>query len=525
MVRENRKIARAASIVGGATLLSRIGGLVRDQVTAYFFGSSMAAAAFVVAFRIPNLFRRLLGEGALTVAFVPVFSQTLQNGGAEATKVFFRKIFTLMLLVLLAVSILGVFFAPELVTIMAPGFRQDPAKYQLTVYLTRILFPYIFFMGLGALFMGALNAKGHFITPALGPFVGNVTITLGAIFLTSHFDQPILGLAAGAMLGGFLQLAIQLPALRSFSLSLRPDFHFFTPEVKKVLLLMGPAALGAASYQISVFINTILASFLPAGSIPWLYFADRLMQFPLGIFTVAIGVAALPALSRQVASGDHEGFLASFRFALGLSFFITVPAMVGLIALAQPLVAFLFERGDFNAHDSLMTAQALQGYALGLPFLSGAGILARVFYSRSNTKTPMIASSTSLAIGALAAFIMMWPWQHVGLALASALASIINFFWLYIIILKHEKGFPQKEMAKEIVSYFLLAALMGLAVWPLSQWALAATSFGELMAKTLLAVTGGALLYLGLSILTKRPHLSLVWELISRKISKRPKSH
>ena len=518
---EKRKIARAASIVGGATMLSRVAGLVRDQVIAYFFGSSTVAAAFVVAFRIPNLFRRLLGEGALTVAFVPIFSYTLgQNGNLAANKLF-RQCLTILGLVLMVLSILGVFFAAELVTIMAPGFLDDPEKFNLTVLLTQIMFPYIFFMAMGALFMGALNASGHFTAPALGPFMGNVAIILGAIFLCPIFDMPVLGLALGVMIGGAMQLAIQLPALRRSGLSLRPDFSFWTPEVKKILLLMGPAALGAAAYQISIFINTILASFLPEGSIPWLYFADRLMQFPLGVFTVAIGVATLPSLSRQAATGDTAGFISSARFALGLSFFVTVPAMVGLVALTMPLVTVLFERGEFTAISSQGTAEALMGYALGLPFLSGAGILARIFYSRSNTRTPTLVATASLALGVIAALILMGPLKHMGLALASSLGSMVNFFWLYTLLLTQEKSFPNKEMLKELAGYFLLAGLMLIPVWYLGQWAMEADFFIYKALRTLVAVFCGIIIYLGASKLTRQAHLTFILEAIKEKLKRK----
>jgi len=518
---EKHKIAKTASVVGGSTLLSRIAGLVRDQVTGYYFGTSIAAAAFVVAFRVPNLFRRLLAEGAFTAAFVPVFTATLTEGGPTAAAALFKKVFTLLALVLALLSLLGVIFAPEVVSLMAPGFRDTPEKYQLTVFLTRILFPYIFFMGLGALFMGALNSCGYFAAPALGPFMGNLAMIGGTIALSPHLERPILGLTVGAMAGGFLQLAIQLPSLRRAGLRIRPDFKFRTPAVKKILLLMAPATIGAAVYQLSIFINTILGSFLSEGSIPYLYYADRLMQFPLGIFSVALGTAVLPALSRQSALGDRAGFIDSARFALGLSFFITIPAMMGLAVVALPLVTFLFQRGEFNELSSLGTAVALQAFVVGLPFLSGAGILARVFYSRSNTRTPTRVAVGSLAVGTASAFILMWPLQHMGLALASSISSVVNFFWLYRLLLAGEKDFPHKEMLKEIISYVLIAAVMGLAVWPLGLWAMEYTGFLMLTVKTLAAVAAGVLIYFGLSVATRRPHVMSMLNLIRRRLKRK----
>ncbi len=520
---EKGQIARTASVVGSATLLSRVAGLVRDQVTGYFFGTSIATDAFSVAFRIPNLFRRLLGEGALTVAFVPVFTQALTEGGRPAAGRLFKNMFTLLALTLLVLSVLGMVFAPQVVTLMVPGFTDEPEKFQLTVFLTRLLFPYIFLMGLGALFMGALNSTGHFAAPALGPFMGNLAMIVGTFLLSPRLEMPIMGLALGALAGGLLQLGIQLPSLRRAGLKIRPSFEFRSPPVRKILLLMGPAALGAAVYQLSVFINTILASFLPAGSISYLYFADRLMQFPLGIFSVAIGTAALPALARQCALGDQAGFMESARFTLGLSFFITVPAMVGLMVLALPLVTFLFQRGEFTVQSSLGTAVALQAYVLGLPFLSGAGILARVFYSRSDTRTPTKVGVGSLAVGAVSAVALMQYFQHMGLALASSISSLVNFLWLYRILLAREKDFAHRAMLKELFWYFLIAGAMGLAVWPLATWAQAAVGFWPLALRTVGAVLAGVAVYLGLSLATRQPHVASLVNAIRRRLKRRAK--
>ncbi len=514
-------MVRAASVVGASTLLSRVAGLVRDQVAAYFFGTSAAAAAFVVAFRLPNLFRRLLAEGALTVAFVPVFTQTMQEGGRPAAGELFKSVFTLLTLVLAGLCLLGIVFAPEVVSVMAPGFRDEPDKFRLTVFLTRVLFPYISFMALGALFMGALNARGYFALPALGPFICNLATIALTFLLVSRVAPPILSLALGTMVGGFLQLAIQLPGLRRAGLPLRFSFRFRTPGVGKIFLLMGPAALGAAAYQLSIFVNTILGSFLPPGSIPWLYFADRLVQFPLGVFSMAIGTAALPALARQSASGDQEGFIDSARFALGLSFFITLPAMVGLTALALPLVTGLFQRGEFTAASSLGTAAALQAYTLGLPFLSGASILARVFYSRADTRTPTMVAAGSLGLGVVFALILMWPFQHVGLALSSSLASLVNFCWLYALLLAREKAFPQKAMLREMLICFVIAGLMGAAVWPLGTWAMAAGSLWALTGRTLVAVGAGVAVYVVLAVLTRRPQMRPAVNLLKRRLGRR----
>lgn len=515
---QHKSIAKAASIVGAATLLSRIAGLARDQVTAYFFGSSYVADAFFVAFRIPNLLRRLLGEGALTVAFVPVFTKTVEEGGKAAAFSLFRNMLTLLALTLFIICVLGVIFAPEVTALIAPGFKDDPKLFTLTVFLTRLLFPYIFFMGIGALFMGALNSDGRFAASALSPFVGNIAIIAGAAILSPRLDMPVLGLVIGAMAGGALQLAIQLPSLKRAGLSLLPGFDFRHPGIRKILVLMGPAAFGAAVYQISVFVNTIMGSTLPEGSISWLYYADRLMQFPLGIFTMAISTAALPALARQSARGDREGFIASARFAMGLSFFITLPAMAGLITLSHPLVAFLFQRGQFDQASVEGTASALQAFAAGLPFLSGAGILARIFYSRADTKTPTAVGAASLTIGIISGWILMQHFQHVGLALGSSISSVFNFFCLYGFLLKSDREFPLKPVALEFLGYAALAALMGAAVMPLAAWADSAPGFGQLAFRTLFSVALGAGLYMVLSVFARCPYLAPLTRAVKRTL-------
>jgi putative peptidoglycan lipid II flippase len=371
---------------------------------------------------------------------------------------------------------------------------------------------------MGALFMGALNSEGRFAASALSPFVGNVAIIAGAVLLSPRLSMPVLGLAIGAMTGGALQLGMQIPSLRRAGLSLRPGFDFRDPGLKKILLLMGPAAFGAAVYQISVFINTIMGSTLPEGSISWLYYADRLMQFPLGIFTMAISTAALPALARQRARGDREGFIESARFALGLSFFITLPAMAGLISLSHPLVSFLFERGQFDQASVAGTAIALQAFSAGLPFLSGAGILARVFYSRADTKTPTLVAVVSLTIGTIAAWLLMQKVAHLGLAMGSSISSFTNFICLYALLLKKEPGFPCRAIAAEFFGYAALAALMGAAVWPLAAWADGSGTFHLLAFRTLISVSAGAGLYMLLSAITRCQYAAPLLGLIKRTL-------
>ncbi|MDR1315059.1 MAG: murein biosynthesis integral membrane protein MurJ, partial [Deltaproteobacteria bacterium] len=314
--RPDRGVLKNATVVGIGTLASRIAGLARDQVTAFFFGAGPAADAFFVAFRIPNLLRRLLAEGALTPAFVPVFTERLVSGGAKSAGELFRGVFTMMAATLAAVTALGIVFAPQIVSLIAPGFAKSPGQFELTVLLARIVFPYILLITLTALAMGVLNSLGRFNIPALGPVALNVCMILGAAALSPRLETPILGLAAGALAGGVAQLAIQLPGIVKAGVALGFANPFRDPAVARIFKLMAPTALGAAAYQVSVFVNTQLASFLREGSVSWLYYADRLVQFPLGVFSLALATAVLPAMSREAAVGDRAAFRAIFRRSL-----------------------------------------------------------------------------------------------------------------------------------------------------------------------------------------------------------------
>jgi putative peptidoglycan lipid II flippase len=510
-------LVRNASVVGFFTLLSRLAGLIRDQVTAYYFGAGPVADAFFVAFRIPNFLRRLLAEGALTPAFVPVFSQKINEEGLSGAARLFRGTYTLLALFLTAVTLLGIILAPQLVTVLAPGFAANPEQMALTVTLARILFPYILLMSLTSLAMGALNTMGRFTVPALAPVALNLAMILGAVFLSQKMERPIMGLAAGALLGGVLQLALQLPQLWQAGSFLKPMFNFKNPAIWKILKLMGPAALGGAAYQLSVLINTQLVSFLPEGSVSWLYYADRLVQFPMGIFSLALATAVLPELSRKKAAKDLIGFKETLSSTLGLQFLITFPAMMGLAVMSQTLVELLFQRGNFDPQSSGQTAAALWAYLLGLPFMSGVTVLARAFYSDSDTKTPAKIAAVCLALGLLAALILMGPLKHVGLALASSLTSLINFGWLAL-ILKRQGQLPLKPLFREMTRYFSWSILMGLAIWPiyLSQ----PTETAERLWRVGLGLGAGLALYFGLALIFGCSHLAPIVAALKKVVKK-----
>ncbi len=448
--RENEKVAKAAGVVGLATMLSRIFGFIRDMVVAGIFGAGLVTDAFFVAFRIPNLLRRLLAEGSLTVSFVPVFTEYLKQRSREEALDLANVVFTALSVILVIVSVAGVIFSPLIVTIMAPGFLKTPDQYELTVLLTRFMFPYIFFISLVALCMGILNSLRHFAAPALSPVVLNISMILSALLLRDLFGEPIYALAVGVMIGGVLQLAMQWPFLIKMGVRLKPDFHFRHPGLKRIGLLMLPASFGAAIYQINVLIGTILASLLPKGSVSYLYYADRIVELPLGVFAIAVGTAALPSFSDQVARGEFDDFKRTISFSLRLILFITIPATVALIALRIPILSVLFQRGAFDATSTIQTADALLYYTLGLWAFSLIRIIVSALYSLQDTKAPMKAAIVALIVNVACSIVLMYPMKHGGLALATSIASAVNLIMLGIILKRRIGSYLNREFYRSL---------------------------------------------------------------------------
>ena len=488
-------------------MLSRILGLVRDLVTAYFFGAGMAADAFFVAFRLPNLLRRLLAEGALTVSFIPIFTEYLHERGRDEAFQLAKAALMLFSIVLAVVSILGVLLSPYIVYVFAPGFTDDPEKFKLTVLLARIMFPYIFLIGLVALAMGVLNSLGRFAAPALSPVMLNIGMIAAVFLLTSRFQPPILALAIGVIVGGILQVLLQIPSMAKEKGLLGVSFNFKHPALKRIGLLMAPAALGAAVYQFTVFINTLLASFLPQGSVSYLYYADRVMQFPLGVFAIAIGTAVLPTMSRQAAQRDMQALGHTLSFSMRLVFFITIPATVGIIVLAKPIVTLLFQRGQFDKISSDATTQALIAYAVGLCALSAVQVLVRVFYSLQDTKTPAKIAAYSLLGNMVLGVSLMLPLKHVGLALASTGGSILNFFLLVIVLRKRLGRIDGRNIARSATKNLVWALGMALVVYLVGRvgWGIIGNHSLRLLVKVVVGISAGGSTYAVLALIFKAP--------------------
>ncbi|MBN1102013.1 MAG: murein biosynthesis integral membrane protein MurJ [Deltaproteobacteria bacterium] len=461
---EQGSVSRAAGVVSFFTLLSRILGLVRDMVVARYFGAEMAADAFFVAFRIPNLLRRLFAEGSLTIAFIPVFTETLTRKSKEDALEVARAVLTLLSLILAVVTVLGILLSPWIVRIQAYGFGGGGPKYDLTVLLTRITFPYILLVSVVAFFSGILNSLRHFGAPAAAPIFLNVGIIGATLWISPHCPQPIVGVAVGVLIGGVMQILLQLPWLYRKGVSLAPCWMPGHPAVRRIGLLMVPAVFGSAIYQINQFMGTLLASFLPEGSISWLYYADRLVEFPLGVFAIAISTAALPSLSKQAARKDMEGFKETLSHALRLVFFITIPSMAGLIILGGPIIHLFFERGAFDAFSTLMTAKALLFYSLGLWAFSGVRVMVSAFYAVQDTRTPVLVAAVAMAAHLLFSLLLMGPLRHGGLALALSLASGIQFC-LLVAILNRRVGFLDARPILVSAGKSLTASLaMGLVI-------------------------------------------------------------
>jgi putative peptidoglycan lipid II flippase len=519
---ENARVTKAAGVVGAATLLSRIFGFIRDVVIAWFFGAGLASDAFFVAFRIPNLLRRLFAEGSLTIAFVPVFTEYLTDHGKAEAFSLARSAVRLLSVILIVTVIAGILFAPAIIRVLAPGFGGSTEKLAMTLTLTRIMFPYIFFISLVALCMGILNALGHFAAPALAPVFLNIGMISAVLVVSPYFADPVMGLAVGVIIGGILQLALQVPFLIKKGLYFWEKARLSHPGLRRIGKLMLPAIFGAAVYQINSLVGIFLASFLAEGSISYLYYADRLVQFPLGIFAIATATAVLPSLSRQFVSRDFEGAKATFAYALKLVFFITVPAMVGLIVLKEPIVALLFKRGAFDAETTLLTADALLFYALGLWAFSAVRIVLSAFYALQDTKTPVrIAVVAILANIALGVILMQWL-AHGGLALALSLSSMLNF-WLLLQALRRRLGpLGWGEIWVSIAKTLICSMIMGVVVWGMARMVIPSAdgAISVLFLGLFGCIIIGIASYGLFSILMKSTEVQTVWTIVRERVKK-----
>jgi putative peptidoglycan lipid II flippase len=467
-------LLKALATISSFTLLSRITGFIRDLLIARAFGAGLMTDAFFVAFKLPNLLRRLFAEGAFSQAFVPILAEYKNKLGDTATHRLVNQTASLLTLALMAVTLLGVLAAPALVYVSAPGFANEPSKFDLTVTLTRITFPYITFMSLVAMAAGVLNTWSRFSIPAFTPVLLNVAMIFAATVAAPWFDPPVLALAWGVVLGGILQLIMQFQGLIRLGMVPKFTLDFSDPGVRRILTLMGPATLGVSVAQISLLINTIFASFLATGSVSWLYYADRLMEFPTGMMGVALGTVLLPSLAKHYTDESPEEFSRLLDWGLRLTLLLALPAAAALAVMSVPLIATLFLYGEFGVNDLLMTRQALLAYSLGLLGLIMVKVLAPGFYARQNIRTPVKVAILTLIATQLMNLAFIVPLKHAGLALAIGLGACMNAGTLLYLLRKHQIFTPQPGwpmfMLKVLIAVLLMCAALYWAHGPDSSW-------------------------------------------------------
>lgn len=468
------RLLKSTATVSGMTLISRVLGFVRDVLIARYFGASLGTDAFFVAFKIPNFMRRLFAEGAFSQAFVPVLSDYQTNGREGELKGFVDRVTGTLGLVLAGVTIVGILAAPVFITVFAPGFRDDATKFDLAVDMLRLTFPYLLFISLTALAGGILNAFGRFAVPAFTPVFLNLCMIGAAVWLAPMMDEPVTALAWGVLLAGIVQLGFQLPFLARLRLLPRPRPDKSHPGVRRVGKLMVPALFGVSVTQINLLIDTMLASFLVTGSVSWLYYSDRLVEFPLGIFGIALATVILPGLSRDHAGESPAQFSATLDWALRWVVVIVPASAVGLMVLSGPILATLFQYEQFTGHDTLMATRSLMAYSLGLLGFVLIKVLATGFFARQDTKTPVRIGVIAMFCNIALNLALIGPLAHAGLALATSLAAMLNASLLFRGLRREQVYQPRAGwrplFARILLANMVMATLLLLLVDGSAQW-------------------------------------------------------
>jgi len=517
------KIARSAGAVSIAVMCSRVLGLIREQVFAGLFGAGLANDAFVVAFRIPNLLRDLFAEGALSAAFVTVFSEYTTRRGPEETWRLASNVLIFFAMMVSVLTLVGICYAEPIVDLLAPDYRLIAGKTELTVQLTRIMFPFLLFVSLAAVVMGILNTKGRFFVPALSSTFFNLGSIVGGLSLAwifPRFGQPaIAGMAWGTLIGGALQLLMQVPTLRRVGFRFRLSCNPLDPGLRRILLLMLPATIGLAATNINIFVNTNFAAGCVEGSVSWLSYAFRLVQLPIGLFGVALSIAIMPVLAKQAAAKDLVSLKQTFTSSLVLVFSLAIPATAGLVLLAAPIIRLIFERGAFTAADTLQTAGALTFYAIGLFAYAAIKVMVPVFYALNTTKYPVIGSFLGVAANILIITLVIDSLQHRGIALSTSCAMILNFLFLGTVLYRQLAGFPLGYLLLGVGKILLATALMAGAIVGLqgllAAW-LGGSLWGQVAALAVLIGVGGGLYVLGLQLLRLPEFTLLSGKLVQR---------
>ncbi len=492
-----KKMVKSTVTVSSMTLLSRMLGFIRDMVVARIFGAGLETDAFFVAFKIPNFMRRLFAEGAFALSFVPVLSEYKAQRDHDEIKRLTDDVAGTFGAVLLLITVIGVLAAPLLIAIFAPGFIDEPGKYDLATEMLRLTFPYIFFISLTAFAGGILNTYGRFGVPAFTPVLLNLVLISCALWLAPQMDEPIMALAWGVFFAGLAQLLFQFPFLAKLKLLPRPRFNRKNKGVQKIKTLIIPALFGSSVAQINLLLDTLIASFLVTGSVTWLYFSDRLVEFPLGILGIALATVILPNLSQQHAAASTEAFSKTLDWALRWVLIVGTPAMVGLFLLAGPMLTTLFQYGAFSQHDVEMAAGSLMAYSIGLMGFILVKVLAPGFYARQDTKTPVKIGIIAMLANMVMNLILVFPLAHVGLALATSLSAFLNAFLLFRVLRREGVYRPEAGwltlMLQVLAANLAMAALLWWGAGDLQNWF--AWSGWQRSMQLLLWVAAGAALY------------------------------
>src|SRR5262245_20035613 len=475
-------VARNAGVISLAVTASRVLGLVRDQVFAVLFGAGLQYDAFLTAFRIPNLLRDLFAEGALSASFVTTFTQTLQSQGKDTAIRLWNRVATLIILLITVISVLAWIYAPEIVGLLAPGFAAVPGKAELTIELTRIMIPFLLLIAVAAQAMGMLSAFNIFGVPALASAFFNIGSIIGGLFLGYSLAPflgltPIAGTAYGTLGVGFLQFAVQGPSLRRCGVSYTPAISLSDPGVRQIFRLMGPAIIGTAAVQINVFVNTNFASeivdaatgAITNGPVSWLSYAFRFMQFPIGVFGVAIASATLPSLSRSTVNPNYSEFRQTLSHSLALVFLLCIPSAVGLAVLGRPIVALVFEHGRFTSLDTVQTANALAAYSIGLAGYAAVKVLSPAFYALNDARTPMLISLGSIAVNYAMNSLLVGPFGHVGLAFSTSTVALINFLLLALFMRRKLQRLGGRQLGLTVLKIFAASLAMAVVAWLVDQ--------------------------------------------------------
>ncbi|PTA96863.1 murein biosynthesis integral membrane protein MurJ [Kluyvera sp. Nf5] len=490
-------LLKSLAAVSSMTMFSRVLGFARDAIVARVFGAGMATDAFFVAFKLPNLLRRIFAEGAFSQAFVPILAEYKSKQGEEATRVFVAYVSGLLTLALAIVTVAGMLAAPWVILVTAPGFADTADKFALTSQLLQITFPYILLISLASLAGAILNTWNRFSVPAFAPTFLNISMIGFALFGAPYFHPPVLALAWAVTVGGILQLVYQLPHLKKIGMLVLPRISFRDAGAMRVMKQMGPAILGVSVSQISLIINTIFASFLVSGSVSWMYYADRLMEFPSGVLGVALGTILLPSLSRSFASGNHDEYCRLMDWGLRLCFLLALPSAVALGILAKPLTVSLFQYGKFTPFDAQMTQRALIAYSVGLMGLIVVKVLAPGFYSRQDIKTPVRIAIVTLVMTQLMNLAFIGPLKHAGLSLSIGLAACLNASLLYWQLRKQNIFIPQAGWGRFLTRLFIAvivmaAALLGM-LYVMPDWAQG--NMAHRLARLMVVVVVGVVAY------------------------------